>query len=211
MWKPDGIIKKILIGEQAMTIDIMQSNKSLQEVIAMYRKLGGGGFQAHSWRDNPMKGVSSLLYSWSGLRKKDLIYYSETFPTLIEMTDGTYLENRRKVKSFFRDLDSENDKNYFLISGMAMPALKYYFQMYYSQQIHSQMIGVVLDIELYRAKTGKLPKNLERFKDNTILDLFNEKPLHFIRLKTGYKLYSVGPDLNDEQGKGDDISIEITR
>lgn len=205
-------LKHVLIGEQASAIDLIQSDRSLVEIIDIYISLGGGNVKKRSWGYNRFLDLNNILYSISGWRKKDLIYFCENFPQLIDMSENTYPENKSKLKLFFRDLDSKKNKETLIISGMVMSAFEICFKINYSQKAHSRIIGTMLNIETYRFKHGRLPKNLPVIKnDVSTNDPFDGNGLRFIQEKKGYCIYSVGPDGRDNNGDGDDISVHILR
>jgi hypothetical protein len=70
-------------------------------------------------------------------------------------------------------------------------------------------------LHAYRAVNGRYPASLEELSPACLkqapLDRFSDKPLIYKPKADGYVLYSVGPNMKDEGGKGDDIAVEMPR
>ncbi len=73
-------------------------------------------------------------------------------------------------------------------------------------QFHARhrLAMVAIALKLYRREHGRYPENLQalvpRYLPQVPLDPFDGKPLRYQRLKSGFKLWSVGPDLKDDGG-----------
>lgn len=78
-----------------------------------------------------------------------------------------------------------------------------------------------LAVERYRLDQGELPQDLAdlvpRYLDAVPSDPFDGKPLRYLRLDVGYRVYSVGPDGADDGGVGSinspepDITFTVER
>ena len=82
-----------------------------------------------------------------------------------------------------------------------------------------------LAVERYRkAHDGQYPDSLAAlvpdFMASVPLDPFDGKPLRYLKQPVGYRIYSLGPDRDDDQGRGPgnvrpnedyDISVTIER
>jgi hypothetical protein len=86
-------------------------------------------------------------------------------------------------------------------------------------QLHTARTG--LAIQRYRLATGKLPDNLTEliptYLDAVPKDPFDGKDLRYKKLETGFVVYSIGEDGNDDGGKekprkrtGSDVPVDVT-
>lgn len=62
-----------------------------------------------------------------------------------------------------------------------------------------------LAIDRYRLATGQLPEDLGSlvpdYLDQVPMDLFDGQPVRYRRAEPGYRVYSVGEDKQDNEGK----------
>ncbi len=89
-----------------------------------------------------------------------------------------------------------------------MPYLGRVQKLYDRATMQRRMAEVALALAACKAEKGKYPETLAVLKPHYLKkipnDLFIEKPLHYKRTGEGYLLYSVGPDMKDDGGKGRD-------
>jgi hypothetical protein len=75
----------------------------------------------------------------------------------------------------------------------------------------NRLARIVLAISLYRADHGAYPQSLDSLSPDYLAkipsDLFTEKPLIYSRTQDGYTLYSVGPNMTDDGGKSQGLSL----
>lgn len=95
-----------------------------------------------------------------------------------------------------------------LVTGLLMPAFSQ--AQFAEDQLEAQreLVRIAVALERYRQAHRKFPAKLKylqpRFLKTIPTDHFIEKPFHYKRTKTGYLLYSVGPNMKDEGGKTPD-------
>ncbi|MCA9039684.1 MAG: hypothetical protein KDA65_04980 [Planctomycetaceae bacterium] len=67
-----------------------------------------------------------------------------------------------------------------------------------------QLLQIALELEKYRLREGAFPDNLDPLSDvlpaKTFIDYFSGEPLVYKHEDNGYILYSIGPDLIDDDG-----------
>lgn len=95
-----------------------------------------------------------------------------------------------------------------LLLSLFMPLFGRAAEMYDQATMRRRVTEVALVLAACKAEKGKYPETLTDLKPRYLKkipnDLFIEKPLHYKRTGEGYLLYSVGPDMKDDGGKGRD-------
>ena len=85
-----------------------------------------------------------------------------------------------------------------------MPDFSQALRVEYAVRTRQVLARVALALAAYRGKHGGYPATLSRLVPNyfTVIptDPFIDRPLHYTANKTGYLLYSVGPNLRDDRG-----------
>jgi len=73
-------------------------------------------------------------------------------------------------------------------------------------QANTDLLQVATALALHRTEHGQYPQTLDQIAAEPPLpmDRYTGKPLHYQRTEEGYVLYSVGPNLKDDQGAGFD-------
>jgi len=65
----------------------------------------------------------------------------------------------------------------------------------------------------FKAERGQYPEGLASlvpaYLREVSMDVFSEAAPRYERLGNGYRLYSVGPDMRDDSGAGDDVSAVV--
>lgn len=102
-------------------------------------------------------------------------------------------------------LDTGYQAPYFYIfSGILEPALKRSFEENLRDRAYLRAAQVVLAIERYRLEHGVLPENVSALVPDFLTEIpsdpFTDAPLLYRRLETGYAVYSVGSDAEDDGG-----------
>lgn len=86
--------------------------------------------------------------------------------------------------------------------------------MYSEVELHSRhgLVRAAVSLEQHRKLRGRFPNKLAdltaSLRKTIPTDLFSEKPFHYKRTKSGYLLYSVGPNMKDEKGKSPDPNAD---
>ena len=93
----------------------------------------------------------------------------------------------------------------FLVS-ILMPSLGRISEMYDRAIMQRGVAEVALALAACKAERGEYPEKLAELAPKYLKtipdDLFIEKPLHYNRTDKGYLLYSIGPNMKDDGGKG---------
>ncbi len=110
----------------------------------------------------------------------------------------------------------------YLMQSLSAPVFSRAPEMADRIRMQQRVTEVALALAACKAEKGKYPEKLAVLKPHYLkkipTDLFIEKPLHYKRTGEGYLLYSVGPDMKDDGGKGrddgkdcDDIVVKTKR
>lgn len=67
-------------------------------------------------------------------------------------------------------------------------------------EVNRDLAQVALLLRAAKSRNGMFPQALEELKVAIPPDRFADKPLKYVRMGTGYMLYSVGPDMGDDSG-----------
>jgi hypothetical protein len=68
-------------------------------------------------------------------------------------------------------------------------------------EVNRDLAQAALMLRAAKARGGNFPEKLEELKGSVVpQDRFADKPLRYVRMGTGYMLYSVGPDMGDDGG-----------
>jgi hypothetical protein len=91
------------------------------------------------------------------------------------------------------------------------PALFKFIDRADTTQAKRHLAIVALALAAHRGEHGDYPRQLDELKFAALaqipLDPFTAKPLFYKPARYGYLLYSVGPNLLADQGKGDDVAV----
>lgn len=78
-------------------------------------------------------------------------------------------------------------------------------------RMERRLAEVALALAACKAEHHEFPSRLSELSPAYLPvipeDLFSDRPLKFSREQAGYHLYSVGPNMRDETGEGDDLSV----
>jgi hypothetical protein len=105
----------------------------------------------------------------------------------------------------------------FASSDWALPVFLPFFTRFIQQadaaRMENQLARVALALAAFKADRGEYPAALADlfpgYLPDVPNDLFAEKPLIYSRTDNGYTLRSVGPNMIDDAGKGDDLSASV--
>jgi hypothetical protein len=92
-----------------------------------------------------------------------------------------------------------------MVTRMLKPALNRIYELELRSVAGAGCARTALAVERYRLGAGHLPETLNQlvptFMASVPLDPFDGSPVRFKPLDTGFVVYSVGPDLTDDQGE----------
>jgi hypothetical protein len=99
------------------------------------------------------------------------------------------------------------------------PSYSNAFRQEVASHVRWRLAEVALALAIYHADVGEYPETLEKLERKNLevpLDIFADGPLHYQKQGNGYLLYSVGPNMIDDGGRGrdeggDDIAVRAER
>jgi hypothetical protein len=89
-----------------------------------------------------------------------------------------------------------------------MPYLNKCEEQFETTQVERRLTLTALALAAYKADHGDYPAGLGGLPCDSD-DLFVDRPLTYSPNDKGYLLYSVGPNMTDDGGKGDDIAVNV--
>jgi hypothetical protein len=96
---------------------------------------------------------------------------------------------------------------------MLLPGMNRAIERTESTNMQGRLTQLSLALELFKSEHGNYPSSLTELVPSYLaavpIDSFSCKPLMYQRSEKGYSLYSVGPNMNDDGGKEDDIVTGI--
>jgi hypothetical protein len=88
-----------------------------------------------------------------------------------------------------------------LLAQQLLPAFDWLFNQSNEIVAYQRVLMCVCDVEMFRARQGKLPKTLAEISSSTArTDPFSGGELHFVVTGDEYTIYSVAEDLRDDGG-----------
>ena len=82
-------------------------------------------------------------------------------------------------------------------------------------EVEHELVAIALALAIYRAEHGAYPPSLDKLTPGQLEkigpDVFSGRPYAYRAGENGYLLYSVGMDMKDDGGEGDDIVIDTRK
>jgi hypothetical protein len=163
--------------------------------------------------------VAIALYKFSGLADMDAVMYVDFMNDYLKAIQLPP-HKRQDVVDAVCDRVEAVSKIHILLWGF-MPAFSRIIQIDVRNiaQLHTSRTG--LAVQRYRLAVGKLPDTLAEliptYLDAVPKDPFDGKDLRYKKLETGFVVYSIGEDGNDDGGKekprertGSDVPVDVT-
>jgi hypothetical protein len=103
---------------------------------------------------------------------------------------------------------AEEDERLWSLALSVIPSFRRFRLQFSTAKTRKAVIDTVIALEVYRNKNSNYPDNLDELKGiaNEIPnDPFTNEPLKYRRTENSYIVYSVGENLVDDGGNGDDI------
>lgn len=178
-----------LAGELCMSSSAMQS--------LVYPGGQGGGVGS----------LPGLLYSATGIMDAELCFYLDASMLMTKALELPLDEQPAAAERIRAQVD--NIPPYCVHAAVLMPALGRSFDSHLRSCTEARLVRTALAVERYRLAKGALPESLEvlvpEFLESVPRDLFGEGPVKYRKTDTGYMIYSVGEDREDDGG------LEFTR
>ena len=157
--------------------------------------------------------VSDVLRIWLmrflGRGKLDELTYLNRLDDIRAAANLPFPESLDRADSLTTAIRTEARANSLYVTGGFLPPFLRSIRRDALHLARMRLIELALSIEQYRIQHRTLPEDLDSLNlpDETILiDPFDGQQIRYETSRQGYKLYSVGPDRNDDGGK---VSIEL--
>ena len=179
-------------GDRCLFLDALKKLESLKPTVTM------SGRQI-----TPMYAPFSRLYKAVGLTDMDAIIYLDVIDRYIEITKLPLHQRRKASDALEAGLVSISNIHvllHMLIPNISRDATK---ELESIVDLHAARAS--LAVERYRLAAGKLPDSLSElvpaYLESVPIDPFDGNEMRYKKFKTGFVVYSVGEDLNDDGGK----------
>ncbi|NIP25187.1 MAG: hypothetical protein GWN67_12710 [Phycisphaerae bacterium] len=154
-------------------------------------------------RPHPLGVLAIWLYRFAGLADMDAAIYLDLMGDYIKAIQLP--PQQRKEAADAVDARFDKTSRIHMLVHILMPALSRVttLDLRSISQVRAAHVG--LTVERYRLATGKLPDTLAEltptYLDAVVKDPFDGKDLRYKKLETGFVVYSIGEDGNDDGGK----------
>jgi hypothetical protein len=186
-----------LIGERAIFIGTLQNPQALLTSAAGpgSSSSGADAFTELTWP----------LIRLTGFFERDFGFGMDALTTNIAL--ARLPDPQRFIARTNWDVvEARAHENHYVLSGLLLPAFAKAITRDTDNRARARVAQVVMAVERHRlAHNGELPDTTATLAPNLIMkipaDPFDGQPLRFKRLESGYMVYSVGPDAEDDGGK----------
>ncbi len=205
-------LKRSLIGERCFGLAIFESPPGQTPLFKS---------KQHKW----LQRVRIGFRRFTGAHSRDKLFYLETITKTINAFDVPFPKRLKEAESIpermggnkggneppgwlgrlLRNFGIPPKKWQANLSDLLLPSLGNQFGRQARILAKSRLAKTALAIEQFRSDQGHLPKRLDRlvpdYQTSIPNDPFVGKPIHYRIESNGYRLYSVGPNRQDDQGK----------
>jgi hypothetical protein len=173
-----------------------------------------------SYRPHPLVGAPAIwLYRFAGLADMDAIIYLDLMNDYIKALKLPPEQRQEAADAVDARFDKTSRIHVLLHTIMHELSNCTIIDLRIAAQLRTARAG--LAIERYRLAAGKLPESLAKlmptYLDAVPKDPFDGKDLRYKKLGTGFVVYSIGKDGNDDGGKerprkrtGSDVPVDVT-
>jgi hypothetical protein len=192
-----NVCARALIGERAMTIPYFRITKD--ELARIRPPTEGSDPEDNS----PVPCYGPAILRWIGYYDLDYGSY------LIGMNKGIALlsnapPNNLRASGYFARAGEGSWQRQRTMSAQALSAYSGAAWRENEDVAHQRLAFTALAVESFRNATGRLPKELEelvpKYFEEVPEDPFTGLELQYLSKESGYVLYSVGPDRQDDDG-----------
>lgn len=136
---------------------------------------------------------------WYLTRNDDLVFYLDAMARFIEITD----EDLPRIADRARDIHNElHDQAIPLLSSIQLKTRPlFYFGWFRRAVAEQRMVLGGINGEMFRRRTGELPRSLADLNMKQSQDPYDGKPIRFRASKGSFTLYCVGPNRRDDDGR----------
>ncbi len=171
----------------------------------------------------PTKRLLWNLLTFLGVRDRDLIYYLDRTEEFLALGKVPYPQRLDALK----ELEERIMANFgahprYLLSGLMLAPYARAVEYDTLPRARLRAARMALAVERCRLATGHVPESLAElvptYAPAVLTDPYDGQPLRFVKRETGYAVYSIGPDGDDDNGvfwdvdlKDGDVTISVTR
>jgi hypothetical protein len=152
----------------------------------------------------PAAGPQPFIFKFTGFFERDLRFYLAAMQTNISLA-AAYPKDLATISNVEEQILHTAKKQYYIFSGLLLPAAKSAIIKEATSVAQLRTAQAAIAIERFRLARGKLPDQLDdlvpQFLPAVPQDPFDGEPLRYRRLETGYVVYSVGSDGQDNGGR----------
>ena len=150
------------------------------------------------------------IFSLTGLAIADRRLMLEVTQQAIDIADDTSDQALQRLKGLEMRAARTKGVPPRIFSSMMMPAIATATGRFLNLEARLTAAKVALAIERCRVERGELPQSLgelvPKYLPKPVVDPFDLQPFRYLRFATGYVVYSIGADFNDDGGKPKIIS-----
>jgi len=154
-------------------------------------------------RTHPLGVLAIWFYRFAGLADMDATIYLDLMGDYIKAIQLPPQQRQEAANAV--DARFEETSRIHMLVHVLMPALSRVTTLDLRSIAQVRVAHVGLAIERYRLSVGKLPDTLAEltptYLDAVVKDPFDGKDLRYKKLETGFVVYSIGEDGNDDGGK----------
>lgn len=169
----------------------------------------GGSFKAPPLLGVMVMRILLIKYFFS----ESLVYLDalKTISRFNQMLKETEHKQWQETSSVLKNIEKNCEKSINIIVSTIMPSYYKIFLRKYKITTAAKLIALAAFVENYRLKNKRLPENLIEvvLDKNLLVDPFSNGDLKYAKTGDSYMVYSVGENLTDDSGTGDDISVKI--
>lgn len=135
------------------------------------------------------------------MQKKDFIHYLILMTKMRDKYNFPYYEKTQQTST---DEQIEQLPKYCVLTRMITPALDRVRTLATEHQANIDICRIGLALKIYKAKKGHYPENLDSLTWEVLreipIDPFSGEEFKYSRYIMGFKLYSIGPNMQDNYG-----------
>lgn len=194
-----NLLSRAFIGELALTAPAFRLSRAEADALSSDNA------------DNPQTSTPQRFagkpnpFLWfTGFFERDLNFFLATMTQSIALATNTP-PAVLTMNDHFEEAGLKARRRYHVLSAMLLPAYSKFATREASIQANLHLVTTALAIEQYRVSQGRLPTTLAELVPHYLAavpsDPFDGAPLRYLRPATGYVLYSVGDDRQDDGGR----------
>jgi hypothetical protein len=148
--------------------------------------------------------IAAMLCEITGFFDREVRFLIDAFESNLPLTRLPD-PDRFQAREAWNQVEQDSRKGYYLLSGILLPSLPRTIARDCENRARARVIQAVFAIERFRlASEGKLPPNVAalvpQFSPTVPMDPFDGQPLRLRPTPSGYVVYSIGSDAQDDSG-----------